>query len=352
MEFMSKMENKHQPVTMQINAALAARVAQNRKKLQSILKTVIFCGRQNIPLRGHRDDSRHLSEDGNHGNFQALLEFRIDAGDKVLEEHFKNANKNATYRSKTTQNELIEVCGDHIRDKLLKEIKEAVFFSISADEAADAANIEQLTIVVRFVDKNDDIREEFMIFLSCKDGVDGETLTNQILEAIQGYLNLDMDNCRGQAYDGAGQMAGNVKGVSSRISQLYPKAIYTHCNYHVLNLCIVKGLSIREIQNMMELSDSVSRFFKFSPKRQASLEKFVDEEFVRNKTTKYKLKEMCRTRWVERHDAFEVFCQLFSVVVNCMEDMDKNEKGYWNRKTVSDARSLLKGIMDFHFLQH
>ena len=30
--------------------------------------------------------------------------------------------------------------------------------------------------------------------------------------------------------------------------------------------------------------------------------------------------------------------------------MDKNEKGYWNRKTVSDARSLLKGIMDFQFI--
>ena len=163
-------------------------------------------------------------------------------------------------------------------------------------------------------------------------------------------LFTDMENCRGQAYDGAGAMAGNVKGVSSRISQFYPKAIYIHCNSHVLNLCIVKGLSIREIQNMMDFSDSVCRFYKFSPKRQASLEKFVDNEFVRTKTTKYKLKEMCRTCWVERHDAFEVFCELFIVVVKCLQNIDKNENGTWNRKTVSDARSLLKGILYFPFI--
>ena len=45
----------------------------------SILKTVIFCGQQNIPLRGHRDDS--TSGAINKGNFDALLQFRAEAGD-------------------------------------------------------------------------------------------------------------------------------------------------------------------------------------------------------------------------------------------------------------------------------
>ena len=75
--------------------------------------------------------------EANLGNFHALLQFRIDAGDKVLEEHFKTAGKNCTYHSKTIQNELIEVCGDYIRNRLLEEIREAQFFGISADEVAD-----------------------------------------------------------------------------------------------------------------------------------------------------------------------------------------------------------------------
>ena len=31
---------------------------------------------------------------------------------------------------------------------------------------------------------------------------------------------------------------------------------------------------------------------------------------------RYKLKELCRTRWVERHDAYEVFTDLYSQVIN------------------------------------
>ena len=67
-------------------------------KLQSILKTVVFCGKQNIALRGHRDDSSHLQTDCNAGNFQKLLEFRMEAGDTVLEEHFRTVPRNAMYR--------------------------------------------------------------------------------------------------------------------------------------------------------------------------------------------------------------------------------------------------------------
>ena len=54
----------------------------------------MVCGRQNFALRGHRDDSRHI-EDGtsNVGNFQALLDFRVDGGDMILSERFKTAPK-------------------------------------------------------------------------------------------------------------------------------------------------------------------------------------------------------------------------------------------------------------------
>ena len=53
------------------------------------METVILCGRQGIAFRGHRDDGTAVEEDAadNHGNFLALLHFRIQAGDQVLEEH-------------------------------------------------------------------------------------------------------------------------------------------------------------------------------------------------------------------------------------------------------------------------
>ena len=77
-----------------------------RIKLLPIIETVAFCGRQNIQLRGHRDRAKNMY-DGNPRNCQGLLDFRVKAGDVVLKEHFTNSPRNATYRSKTIQNELI-----------------------------------------------------------------------------------------------------------------------------------------------------------------------------------------------------------------------------------------------------
>ena len=73
------------------------------------MKTIVLCGRQNIALRGHRDSAldveRDVGDAQNHGNFLALLNFRIDAGDSVLENHLITAGRNATYTSNTIQNQ-------------------------------------------------------------------------------------------------------------------------------------------------------------------------------------------------------------------------------------------------------
>ena len=72
-----------------------------------------------LPLRGHRDDSKYHPDVGNYsegsiGNLVELLNFRVRAGDTVLEEHLKNCPKNASYISKNTQNTLIKCCGQVI----------------------------------------------------------------------------------------------------------------------------------------------------------------------------------------------------------------------------------------------
>ena len=41
-----------------------------------------------------------------------------------MAKHLQEAGKNAMYTSKTIQNDLIECIGGHIRDKILKEVKE------------------------------------------------------------------------------------------------------------------------------------------------------------------------------------------------------------------------------------
>ena len=95
--FMRIMNNEQAPIDHQLVSAMAQQIQKNHEMLKSVIKTVTFCGKQNIALCGHRDDTKHLDQPGNHGNFHALLDFRIESGDKNLQRHLATAPRNARY---------------------------------------------------------------------------------------------------------------------------------------------------------------------------------------------------------------------------------------------------------------
>ena len=115
------MSGRQESVAVQLREGARATI-QNRKKLQSMTETIMLCGRQNIPVRAHRDSSTDLegtqSDSTNHGNFWALLNFRICAGDIFLRDHLHSAARNAMYTSPDIKNQLIKILGDHVRDKI------------------------------------------------------------------------------------------------------------------------------------------------------------------------------------------------------------------------------------------
>jgi len=79
---------------------------------------------------------------------------------------------------------------------------------------------------VRYVDLNNQLREDFLCFLPVYDLTE-ENLTRIILEECE-KLGLDLNKLIGQGYDGAGNMSGQFNGVQSRIRQLYLKAVFVH----------------------------------------------------------------------------------------------------------------------------
>lgn len=97
---------------------------KNMCMLSSILECIKFCGCQGLPLREHR------FEDGaNPGNFHALIDFRAQT-DTVLSNHLEHSPRNARYLSPSIQNELIQVCGETIRESLVSDCRLAQFFSV------------------------------------------------------------------------------------------------------------------------------------------------------------------------------------------------------------------------------
>lgn len=139
-EFQKVMTNQQPAIQVQLNQALADRIALNRQKLKSICKTIL-CGRQSIALRGHRDNATDIERDltgvGVHGNFLALLAFRVDAGDTVLGDHLSSGARNAMYTSSTIQNQIIDILADQVRQKIVDNVKRARWYSVIADEVTD-----------------------------------------------------------------------------------------------------------------------------------------------------------------------------------------------------------------------
>ena len=112
-----------------------------------------------LSLRGHRDDSIYHPDVGCYsaggiGNFVELLNYRVWRGDTNLGDHLIKHKNNASYISKSTQNDLTKCCGDNI----ISGVKQRKYFSILA-EAADCSNKEQMPLVLRYVDKKNNIRE-------------------------------------------------------------------------------------------------------------------------------------------------------------------------------------------------
>ena len=91
----------------------------------------------------------------------------------------------------------------YLTNELKKSMKSSGVFAILADESTDCSNKKQLALIIRFVDKNNEIREEFLtlIYMDL-----GEELKSKILETLRD-AGIDMSYCRGQGYDGAANTA-------------------------------------------------------------------------------------------------------------------------------------------------
>ena len=126
---LSNMKGLVEEINLMIDRNCKKEVEENRKRLAPIIDTVILLGRLGLEFRGHRDDSPFYPNVGEYssggvGNFVEVLNYRVRGGDSVLESHLRTCSKNASYISKTSQDQFINCCGNYIKDILVKEIKE------------------------------------------------------------------------------------------------------------------------------------------------------------------------------------------------------------------------------------
>ena len=184
------------------------------------------------------------------------------------------------------------------------------------------------------------------------EGLSGEALSKLILEEIDG-LGLSMGNCRGQGYDGAGAMAGSQRGAATRITRLYPKVVYFHCFAHMLNLSVMKIITVKVVRDMFDNCRVISDFFNNSAKRYQRFAEIITSSLGKDVININKLIDICRTRWIERIDGLSRFKEAYQLTYESLRTISKNEKLHgtdWNADTRATAGGLVKLMEKFEFI--
>jgi len=129
--------------------------------------------------------------------------------DPFLAQHIAvhgNQGKGHTfYLSKTICNEFIALIANETRTMIIDQLKKAGYFSISVDSTPDITHMDQLTIILRYVN-NDGPVERFITFIHITSHT-GANLALCLLNFLK-ENDINIENCRRQSYDNASNMSG------------------------------------------------------------------------------------------------------------------------------------------------
>ena len=143
------------------------------------------------------------------------------------------------------------------------------------------------------------------------DDITSITLT-EVIKDVMLKLNLSMSKLRGQCYDGCSTMSGTRSGVAKSIMDEEPRAVYTHCYDHSLNLAANDAIrNSKLMKDTLDTTHEITKLITFSPRREAIFRANRQEnDILTDSSSSVGIRVLCPTRWTVRADS------LFSVIAN------------------------------------
>ena len=291
-------------VSEMLSSKVATDKQNNRNYFLRILSSIKYLARQGLPLRGDGDDST--------SNFYQLMKLR---GEDIPEIFPFLEKKQLKYTSHDIQNEILSIMAQTILHGIVKQIQSSIYFSLMVDETTDVSNREQVVLVFRWIAEDLTVHEDFF-GLYQTDTIDAKALVYLIKDTLL-RMNLSLEHCRGQCYDGASAMSGIRNGVAKLILDDEPCAVYTHCYGHSLNLAVgdaVKGCKL--MKSCLEAVYEISKLIKKSPKRDSLFQKLKAE--IAEDTPGFRV--LCPTRWTVRAASIQSVLDNHEVLLGVWEE--------------------------------
>ena len=321
-----------------INSSWETTIANNQHYIKTISEILLFCSRQEIGIRGHREDKSSR----NRGNFLELLDL-VAKHDTVIQQKITNTPQNAKYISPQIQNDLLHIMAGIVQSRISTDVKKAGIYSILADETKDCSKKEQLSIVLRYVDlESATIHERFLTYIEAK-RMDAEALATYILDTIRQH-GLDPSKIVSQGYDGASVMSGRCTGVQQRVKQVAPQALYVHCYAHCLNLVLVD--TTKTIPQASEFFALMETLYVFISTSKAHTVYIQQQNSLHPDKPIHQLQKLSDTRWTCRFAAVEAVCTTFDAILATLQCLVQGD----DKLKAVEAKGILLQIQCFKFL--
>ncbi|XP_060855597.1 zinc finger MYM-type protein 1-like [Metopolophium dirhodum] len=207
--------------------------------LNRILSVIHYLAAHNDAFRGSSDVLYTKSN----GKFLGLIEM-LAKFDPVIMVHvyrIQNKETHVHYQGHRIQDEIINMMANEIKQKIIRNIQSAKYLTIIMDCTPDIEHSEQLAILLRIVHMDEEneystptIQEYSLDFITV-DSTTGLNLSDVLMKQLKLY-KINIENCRGQAYDNGSNITGRYQGVQTQILNINPRAFFTPCAAHNLNL--------------------------------------------------------------------------------------------------------------------
>ncbi|CAN1274324.1 Cytochrome P450 81Q32 [Linum perenne] len=294
----------------------------------------------------------HWQESSNRGLFLSLLEFYASDIEHVKSVVLENAPKNQQMTSPDIQKDIVHALALETTKLITADIGDD-FFAILADESRDVSVKEQMGVVLRYVDGKGCVIERFLGISHVRD-----TKAISLKTAIESMLmknGLSISRVRGQGYDGASNMKGEINGLKTLILEESPSAYYIHCFAHRLQLTLVAVAQNHDDVNVFFfIVGTVTNLVGASCKRQDIIRQTqankIEEaialgelETGRGLNQEIGMKRPSDTRWGSHFATLVNLENLFSTLVHTLQNLEGD------RKATAQASVVLIQLEDFEF---
>ncbi|KAM5582361.1 hypothetical protein ABKV19_002668 [Rosa sericea] len=327
-----------------------------RIRLTASVNCIRFLLRQGLAFRGH-DESDNSS---NQGNFLELLQFLADHDEEVRAVALKNAPENLKMTSPIIQKDIVNAAAVETTNAIIRDMDNALF-SILVDEARDVSIKEQMAVIFRYVDKNGCVIERFI-------GIEHVANTTaitlkEVIDALLCKHSLSISSLRGQGFDGASNMSGELNGLKTLILKENSSAFYVHCFAHQLQLALVAVAKKHSIVGAFFTSiGHVVNIVGASSKRRDILREKQSLKVVqalkvgelssgRGLNQEIEIKRSVDTRWSSHYGTLINFTAIFFPIIDVLDEIAFDKVGSDQKHDAFISLGLLQ-YFDFIFSLH